>query len=66
MISTYNKLKEIFGIILDEDGKVNYTNNDKCRATIIGKLSKNIWKGRTTNQIIVDKYDIIKSNDYFE
>lgn len=63
---TANKLKEIFGIILDEDGKVNYTNNDKCRATIIGKLSKNTWRGRTTNQIIVDKYDIIKCNNYFE
>ena len=63
---TANKLEETFGIILDDDGKINYTNNDEVEFTIVGQLSKNVWKGRTTNQIIVDKYETRKAEDCFD
>ena len=63
---TANKLEETFGIILDDDGKINYTNNDEVEFTIVGQLSKNVWRGRTTNQIIVDKYETRKAEDCFD
>lgn len=62
---TANKLKNNFGIILDEDGKVNYTNNEEVDVVIVGHFSKNKWRGSTTNQIIVDKYEVTKFLDYF-
>lgn len=60
------RLKKDFGIILDEDGTVNYTDNEERTITVVGQLSNNVWRGRTTHQVIVDKYEVTKASDCFD
>lgn len=61
-----NKMRENFNIIVDEDGKINYTNNDYINITVIGRLTKNVFRGKTSNQIEVSDYEVTTDFNCFD
>lgn len=62
----FNSLKEdkeslLLGYYNDKDKFIEDNKNEKINLEILGYLSTNEWNGKITNQVIIEKYEIVEN-----